>query len=60
MTGRTGLLGGGLFTGRLVGAIETEIDGAGLLGFEKREPPDEQRPFEQDDPAGHLEQAFPI
>ena len=60
MTGRTGLLGGGIFDGRLVGAMLTEIDGVGRATFENREPPEVQRPFEQEDPAGHLEQALPI
>ena len=64
MTGRMGLLGGKT-AGRLVGAILTDIDGVGRLTFGNKELPElpptaVQRPFEHDDPAGHLEHAFPI
>ena len=63
-TDQTGLLGG-KFDGRLVGAILTEIEGVGRLTFENNELPElplteEHRPFEHEDPAGHLEHAFPI
>ena len=64
MTGRMGLLGGKT-AGRLVGAMLTDIDGVGRLKFENKElpelpPMEEQSPFAHDDPAGHLEHAFPI
>ena len=64
MTGRMGLLGGKT-AGRLVGAMLTDIDGVGRLTLENKElpelpPMEEQSPFAHDDPAGHLEHAFPI